>query len=209
MDNPAEIVRQGYNQLAEAYDEWAASVRTEEREKYLCAIADRLPNGARILDVGCGTGLLNTQYLSERFEVVGIDLSERQIGEARTNVMDATFIWADVRDYEFESDSFDAIVSFYCFNHIPRSSYARLLRNFHAWLKIDGYLIASFGIGDTGEWTGEWLGATTYFSSHNERDTLKLISESAFVIENQTVETALEFDDEVSFLWVTARKGAL
>ena len=67
MDKYAEIVRGGYDRLGSVYDRWAESVRTEERKKYLAKIARRFPKRSRILDVGCGNGLLNTGYLAKNF----------------------------------------------------------------------------------------------------------------------------------------------
>ena len=137
--------------------------------------------------------------------MIGIDVSERQIAEAKRNVPGAQFICADVRDQDFESASLDGIVSFYCFNHIPRSSYGELFGKFHRWLKTDGLLIASFGTGDMAGWTGEWLGVTTYFSSYREQETVSLVESNGFRIEEEAVETASENGDDVSFLWITAR----
>jgi cyclopropane fatty-acyl-phospholipid synthase-like methyltransferase len=209
MDKPAEIVRDTYNHLASIYDEWAESVRTEERQKYLAKIDQKLPKGSRILDVGCGNGLLNTLHLAKSFDVVGIDVSERQIAEAKRNVPGAEFICADVRDQDFELVSLDGIVSFYCFNHIPRSSYGELLGRFHRWLKTDGLLIASFGMSDTEGWTGEWLGTTTFFSSYKQQETVSLIKNNGFRIEEEAVETAPEDGVDTSFLWITARSMKL
>jgi len=209
MDKPAETVRSTYNHLASVYDEWARSVRKEERQKYLAKICQSFPDGSRILDIGCGNGLLNTTHLANRFDVVGIDVSERQIHEARRNLPNLEFICADVRDCEFEQASLDGIVSFYCFNHIPRYSYRDLFAKFTRWLKENGLLIASFGTGDTEAWTGEWLGATTFFSSYNHQDTVSLIESSGFKIEEEAVEMASENGADVSFLWVTARNRQL
>ena len=181
----------------------------QERQKYLAKIHREFPRGSRILDVGCGNGLLNTLHLVKSFDVVGIDFSERQISEAKKNVPEAEFICADVRDQDFESDSLDGIVSFYCFNHIPRSAYGKLLRKFHRWLKTDGLLIASFGIGDSEGWTGKWLGTTTFFSSFTWKETVSLIEKNGFRIEEEVVETALEDGAEASFLWITGRSITL
>jgi cyclopropane fatty-acyl-phospholipid synthase-like methyltransferase len=209
MDKYAEIIRKGYNQLASAFDNWAEEVRTEERRKYLTKIDQSFASGSRILDIGCGNGLLNTRHFANRFDVIGLDVSERQINEAKSNLPNVRFICADVREYEFEPSSLDGIVSFYCFNHIPRTSYELLFNKFHHWLRIDGLLIASFGVGDTKEWIGEWLGATMFFSSYNQRETLSLIEQNGFKIEEETVETALENGTEVSFLWIIARNKKL
>jgi len=206
MDKPADIVRKSYNELAATYDAWAESVRTSERIKYLEEAKDRFASSARILDVGCGTGLLNSKPLSEKFDVVGIDVSERQIAEARKNVEGAAFICADIQEHDFDPGSFDGIVSFYCFNHIPRGSYSQLLTKFHSWLRDGGAMILSFGTSDEEQWTGDWMGATTFFSSHSRPRTLSLIEESGFTIDREVVEVDWEDDREVPFLWVTAEK---
>ena len=209
MDKPSEIVRNTYNHLKSTYDKWAESVRTEERQKYLAKIDQMLPQGSNILDVGCGNGLLNTLHLAKSFNVIGVDISERQIAEAKKNLPGVEFICADVRDQEFESDSLDGIVSFYYFNHIPRSSYNMLLNKFNQWLKPEGLLIASFGIGDMEGWTGEWLGTTTFFSSSSRQETLSSIKTNGFRIEEESIETASENGTNISFLWITARNMML
>lgn len=209
MDKSAATVRDTYNRLGSVYDRWAELVRTEERQKYLAKISQSFSDGSRILDIGCGNGLLNTVHLAKRFDVIGIDVSERQIAEAKKNLPNVKFICADIRDHEFESASLDGIVSFYCFNHIPRTSYGNLLGRFHRWLKTDGLLIASFGVGDTEGWTGEWLGTTTFFSSYTQQETISLVKKNGFRIEDEAIETASENGANVSFLWITARNMKL
>ena len=209
MDKPGQIVRDAYNHIASVYDEWATSVRTEERQKYLARIKRCFPDGSKILDVGCGNGLLNTTQLARSFDVTGIDISERQIAEATKNVPNAKFICADIRDHEFKLASLDGIVSFYCFNHIPRTSYSDLVAKFHKWMRTDGLLIASFGMSDNKGWTGEWLGKTTFFSSYKRHETVLLIENNGFRIEEEAVETALEDGVDSSFLWITARNMKL
>jgi cyclopropane fatty-acyl-phospholipid synthase-like methyltransferase len=163
MDNPAEIVRKTYNKIASRFYEWAKTVRIEERKKYVRKIKSLISNGSVILDIGCGNGLLNTVYLTQDYTVIGIDISEKQINEAKKNVPDARFICSDVRLHDFQAESFDGIISFYCFNHIPRDTYQSMLKKIHTWLKPKGLLIATFGIGDTEGWIGEWLAACRTF----------------------------------------------
>ena len=66
-------------------------------------------------------------------------------------------------------------------------------------------LAASFGIGDTDAWIGDWLGAITFFSNYPQQETVSLVTEVGFRIEEETVEKALENGVEASFLWITAR----
>lgn len=208
MKKDAKIVRETYEQLGSKFDCWAESVRTRERVKYLKKIKERLQPGSRLLDVGCGNGALEALELSSGFDVVGVDVSERQIKEARKNVPDAEFLCGDVREFVFSPESFDAVVSFYCFNHIARDSYRDLLRRLHRWLKPKGVLICSFGIGDTDEWVGDWLGVKTHFSSYDRESTLSIVRDAGFIVEEENIETDWEDGEETSFLWVVAMKAA-
>ena len=67
----------------------------------------------RILEVGCGKGA-TTRQICERWpsaEIVGIDLSERQLATCRENCPSATFVRMDACELEFSDMSFDLIIS--------------------------------------------------------------------------------------------------
>ncbi len=75
-------------------------------------------SGARVLDIGCGTGattLAAARRLGARGRAVGIDLSEPMIALARERASragsHATFICADAQTYAFEAASFDRFIS--------------------------------------------------------------------------------------------------
>ena len=58
----------------------------EGREKMQAAIMEKLPqdlNGTRILDAGCGTGVLSRMLDDRGAEVVGVDISEKLIEVAK------------------------------------------------------------------------------------------------------------------------------
>ena len=77
-----------------------------------------LPNGAKVLDLCCGTGQL-AKVLSEKgYKVMGIDGSPNQIKYARKNAPGARFIIADARDFKLPPE-YDAVFStFDSLNHI-------------------------------------------------------------------------------------------
>lgn len=73
--------------------------------------------GTRILDIGCGTGLI-ALMMAQRFpaaQVVGIDIDEEACGQARENVAASSFSdridVAHCRLQDYSGEEFDAIVS--------------------------------------------------------------------------------------------------
>jgi 2-polyprenyl-3-methyl-5-hydroxy-6-metoxy-1,4-benzoquinol methylase len=67
---------------------------------------ERLPKGGKVLDAGCGSDILVTKYLSQFFEVTGVDFAEAQIELARRSVPDADFLCQDMT--ELDSPDFSA-----------------------------------------------------------------------------------------------------
>lgn len=49
---PKQIVAHGYDRIAERYIEWAR-YRLEERNRYTAALLEKLPNGAKVLELRC------------------------------------------------------------------------------------------------------------------------------------------------------------
>lgn len=99
--DPKRIVADGYDQIAETFLAWAQRGSSVVRERYLQALRTQLPDGARVLDLGCGAGVPVARRLAERFDVTGVDISRRQIELARENVPNATFIQANMTALAF------------------------------------------------------------------------------------------------------------
>src|SRR5437868_3117830 len=93
------IVKTGYDAVAARY----ATARSKDSDdvRLLQELIDRLPEGAKLLDVGCGSGVPITKLLSEHFDVTGVDFSETQIGLARRLVPQAQFICQDMAELAF------------------------------------------------------------------------------------------------------------
>ena len=78
----------------------------------------RVPDGARILDVCCGTGYLAGLLAARGYRVAGVDVSAAMIAYARENVPEAEFTVADAARFHLPC-GFDAAVStFDSLNHI-------------------------------------------------------------------------------------------
>ncbi|MDY6834390.1 MAG: class I SAM-dependent methyltransferase [Chloroflexota bacterium] len=78
----------------------------------------KLPTGARILDLCCGTGQLAQELVDQGFVVTGLDISEGMLRFAREHAPDTEFIRGDARSFSLPL-AFDGIVSTYdSLNHI-------------------------------------------------------------------------------------------
>lgn len=66
--------------------------------------------GERILDLGCGTGHLTNQIALSGAQIIGLDISQAMIEQARQNYPELEFVQADAVAFSF-SEPFDAVFS--------------------------------------------------------------------------------------------------
>lgn len=206
MDPRTELVGRGYDAMGERFAEWRDRIVGDPRRKWEDGLVSRLEDGAHVLELGCGAGVPDTQRLATRFQVTGVDVSAEQVRRARAAVPGAEFINADFTALELESESFDAVVSFYAFNHVPRELLAPTFARIRRWLVPRGLLMTALGTSDTESWTGEWLGAETFFSSFPPETNTRLVREAGFDILRDEVVTFREPDGDATFQWVLAAR---
>ena len=206
-DPRKEIVEAGYDAMAEHYLSWGRRVEGDPRARFVEEFSRRLPEGAQVLDLGCGAGVPSTQLLAERFKVVGVDISQAQLRLARENVPQASFIQADLFELDFPDAAFAGITALYSISHVPREEHGELFRRIGAWLEPDGLLLASLGAGGNPDWTGEWLGVPMFFSSYDAETNRALLEAAGFELLHDEVIAMHEPEGPVSFLWTLALKS--
>lgn len=206
MDPRKQIVRDAYDKISERYLKWSSTskVRTHYLEKFLSL----LPQGANVLELGCGAGIPVTQALAQHAKVTGVDISPAQAALARKNAPSARIVCADMMELEFPPAGFDAVCAFYAITHLPREEHRELFRRIAMWLKPGGYFLASLGVSETDGRTEDWLGAPNYFSQHSAAENLRLIESVGLVIARQEI-TQQDLKDEkgLPFLWIVAEKS--
>jgi cyclopropane fatty-acyl-phospholipid synthase-like methyltransferase len=205
-DPRTETVARGYDEIADRYAEWAGQIADGSRARFRQELIDRLPDGARVLELGCGAGTADTKRLAEQFDVTGVDVSAEQLRRARANVPNAAFVHADMTELKLPAESFDAVAAFYSFNHVPRELLEELLSRIHHWLVPGGLLLAALGASDSPAWTGEWLGTTMFFSGWAPEDNRRVVAHAGFELLRDEVVTLHEPEGHASFHWVLASR---
>jgi SAM-dependent methyltransferase len=207
--DPKEIVARGYDAIALRYAEWAGQIESPAIE-WVRDLVDRLPEGANILELGCGRGVPITRELARRHLVTGVDISGVQVELARHHVPEASFVHADVTELEVAAVSLDAVVALFVFGHVPMREQAQLIERIAAWLREDGFLLVNFPAGDSGEAIEEdWLGAEMFFASLGGDVYVPLLRQAALEpLREQTVGQHEPGHGEVFFRWVLARASA-
>jgi len=210
-DTHRRTVERGYDRMAEQY----LATKDPEDPLALAALEDLaslVPQGAAVLDLGCGAGVPVTRWLADRrFAVTGVDVSARQLELARSNVPTATFIKADMTELAFASETFDAVVAFHSIIHVPRADHPTLLASIHRWLKPGGAFLATMTVTDYEGREDDWEGwGAPMVWSHYDRDAnVAMLRGADFELRYAEPRTSRGTSDESeTWLWVLASKSS-
>jgi SAM-dependent methyltransferase len=206
-DERKRIVQSAYETLGSRFGEWGEQVEGDPWERFLGELADRLPQGGRVLDLGCGNGA-KIARLGGTFELTAVDLSEEQLGLARASLPGATLLCSDFVELDFEPGTFDAVTALYSIVHVPREEHRDLFGQIARWLRPGGLFLASLGHVGGPDRTYEWLGVEMFFSSFDADTSRRLLRDAGFELELDELVWMREPDPqgEVAFLWVLARR---
>lgn len=194
-------MRNPYDSIAA---DWHAGRRRFGARKYVDLLLARLRPGARILDLGCGTGEPVARYLIRKgFRVVGVDQSAGMLEIARRVVPEAELVEGDMCDVEL-AGTFDAAVAWDSVFHVERARHREVFRKVSGLLAPGGrFLLSAGGSGHPG-FTSEMYGHTFFYSGYEPEETLRLLGAEGFEVE------VCEEDDpsDLGHLAVIGRKVA-
>lgn len=109
-----------YNLTARMYEMRYAE---EQAAKYQAALKSLNINGSRILDVGCGTGLLFDSVAADAQTVVGVDISSKLLHQAKERARkfrNVHLVQADADHLPFTSCHFNVIFAFTVIQNMPK-----------------------------------------------------------------------------------------
>ena len=119
MDQPRpDGLRDTYDRIAQdwARDHAGDTWWLEGTAKF----ASLLPQGARVLDAGCGSGQKARFFQDRGAHVLGIDFSEKLLEIARQTSTASDFRLLDLRDIRTLSEEFDGVFAQASLLHIPK-----------------------------------------------------------------------------------------
>jgi len=153
-------------QLRTEFNEWARAGKGPEMERGHRPVGEqaiarmRLPAGARVLDVGCGSGWAARELAqaASNVQATGIDISDEMVRVARESSQDfpnVQFELATAEQLPFSDDAFThafSMESLYYYRNIPKA-----LKEIHRVLKPQGVFVAVVDLYWENAPTHQWI----------------------------------------------------
>jgi predicted TPR repeat methyltransferase len=149
-------------------------------------LAESLPIGARVLDIGCGTGLPTCRQLVDAgLEVTGIDVSAGMLALARESVPEATFHRADIIDVGRLDRSdrlrrFEGVSAFFSLLMLPRAEIPQALAIVRDLLVPGGWFTLGMVEADLDDFEMPFLGNTVRVSGYLRDDLRQVVEDAGF-----------------------------
>ncbi|AKO96320.1 hypothetical protein MALG_01132 [Marinovum algicola DG 898] len=151
-----------YEAQAAAYD--AQRSRSLFEARWLARFAACLPEGGRVLDLGCGAGEpIARWFMAEGFALTGVDFAGAMLDIARQRWPEGDWRQADMRSLDL-GERFDGIIAWDSFFHLTEAEQRETLRRMAAHLTPGGSLLFTAGP-EAGEASGTVGAATVYHAS--------------------------------------------
>ena len=133
--------------------EWHATrAATYPERPWIDLVAGQIPAGARVLDLGCGSGHpVAADLLTRGFAVTGLDFSEAMLAIARAALPAGEWIAGDMRDLPV-TGAFHAVIAWDSFFHLTGAEQQALIPRIAARLHPGGWFLFTAGPAEGEVW---------------------------------------------------------
>src|SRR4030042_6816681 len=98
-----------YSALASIYHEMYQHIFDYDREFVFYDSLLKSQNCKKILEVGCGSGMLARRFIKNGYDYLGLDLFSEMLDIARSEVKTPCFVQGDMRNLSFNQE-FEAVL---------------------------------------------------------------------------------------------------
>lgn len=155
-----------YDKNAESYIE--KTIGADMSEAYGRFLVNMVP-GAKILDMGCGSGRDSLHFLQLGYDVTATDGS-RELCRRASKIISKEVICIDFKDMEY-SGEYDGVWACASLLHTPKSCMKEFIMKISRAMKRGGFSYLSFKYGD-----GERDCDGRHYSDYTEKDIPELLS---------------------------------
>lgn len=169
-----------FDQIGRLYDE--SFVERDAQVAEGDWLIGQLPRPARVLDLGCGSGLPTAkQLLDAGIDVVGVDESSVMLELAERQAPGGQYLHRDMREVA-DLGEFDAVVAFFAFIMLPRRDISPLLSQLRGQLRGPKLLQIAMVLGDFDEFPISFMGVPAVATAYPPDELARLVERAGFTI---------------------------
>jgi cyclopropane fatty-acyl-phospholipid synthase-like methyltransferase len=184
MDPRKVIVRAAYDAIADRWGREREAMDDPREQAWIDRFCAALP-GPRVLELGCGGGVVLRSLVARGLRSTGVDVSGVQLDRARAACPSAALVQGDLAEVEFAPASFDGVIAYDCLWHVPREEHGSIFAAIRRWV-VDGapllISVAAIDDKDPREPDATLCGAPIYYSGWPRATTMALLAAARFEI---------------------------
>ena len=170
----ADLNRTSYDRIAAQWSSARAAFFGRERA-YLDLLLEVVPEGATVLDLGCGTGRPMAEYVvAKGRRILGVDQSEAMLAIARARLPAERWVQARIEDYACD-EAYGAAIAWDSLFHIPRDEHEPILAKVVRGLASGGRLMLTIGGSDHPPFTDFMFGHEFFYDSNTPQETERIL----------------------------------
>jgi SAM-dependent methyltransferase len=189
VDTRKALVREAYDAIAERWGREREAM-DDPRERAWMERFCSLLAGRRVVELGCGGGVVLGGLAARGLCVTGVDFSRAQLERARVRCPGARLVHGDLAEVEFAPASFDGVLLYDSLWHLPCEEHGPVLRRVRRWIGAGApllFTVGALGPEEAGELRPRLCGAPIFYAALPRDTTFALVRDAGFEL--------LDFDD--------------
>jgi len=180
---PSKLAADFYNKIIKQHHQ-EFNYKQILYKNWLDLLISKINKGDKILDLGCGNGRA-VKYLVDRgFQGAGVDVSDKMLELARRHIPKGIFYKQDFVKIKFKPNSFNAVISFFALNHIPKSQFKKVIKICRKIMKNNGFLLLGMVKGkDEGFFEGFYgKNLSLYGAGYSKKEIVNILDGNGYSI---------------------------